>query len=121
MDQEKQLNVAHVDSEKDEPCARHEEENTVLDRHHAEYLLRRHGTTDLDPLPSADPLDPLNWPTWRKNVYLVIFSFHGMMAGFLAAGLVPAFAMMAEAYGKSLAAVAYLVSAQVSVDSNIRQ
>lgn len=85
----------------------------VFNHHHADYLLQRHGTTDLDPLPSADPLDPLNWPTWRKNTYLAIFAFHGMMAGFLAAGLVPASALMADAYGKSLTAVSYLVSAQV--------
>lgn len=32
---------------------------------HKEYLIRRHGTSDLDPLPSEDPADPYNWPRWR--------------------------------------------------------
>lgn len=32
---------------------------------HREYLIGRHGTVDLEPLPSMDPIDPLNWPTWR--------------------------------------------------------
>ena len=37
---------------------------------HREYLLARHGTLDLDPLPSASPADPYNWPRWkvRHNV-----------------------------------------------------
>ncbi len=32
---------------------------------HREYLVKRHGTYELDPLPSADPNDPLNLPAWR--------------------------------------------------------
>jgi hypothetical protein len=32
---------------------------------HKEYLLQRHGTLDLDPLPSASPADPYNWPRWK--------------------------------------------------------
>ncbi len=30
-----------------------------------EYLLMRHKTLDLNPLPCADPADPLNWPAWK--------------------------------------------------------
>jgi hypothetical protein len=29
------------------------------------YLVQRHGTYELDPLPSADPADPYNWPAWK--------------------------------------------------------
>lgn len=29
------------------------------------YLIQRHGTYELDPLPSADPADPYNWPEWK--------------------------------------------------------
>lgn len=36
-----------------------------LSPEHMEYLMRRHGTTDLDPLPTMDPADPLNWPSWK--------------------------------------------------------
>lgn len=32
---------------------------------HRDYLLARHGTVDLVPLPSMDPADPLNWPAWK--------------------------------------------------------
>jgi len=32
---------------------------------HREYLMQRHGTLNLDPLPSANPADPLNWPDWK--------------------------------------------------------
>lgn len=32
---------------------------------HREYLLARHKTLDLVPLPTMDPADPLNWPTWK--------------------------------------------------------
>lgn len=36
-----------------------------LSPEHREYLISRHGTTDLSPLPSMDPADPLNWPSWK--------------------------------------------------------
>jgi hypothetical protein len=36
---------------------------------HRDYLMRRHGTLDLNPLPSVDPADPLNWT--QTKVYLV--------------------------------------------------
>lgn len=31
------------------------------------YLLSRHGTLDLDPLPHPDSTDPLNWPLWKVS------------------------------------------------------
>lgn len=36
-----------------------------LSEAHREYLLQRHGTLDLDPLPSAFHADPYNWPRWK--------------------------------------------------------
>jgi hypothetical protein len=32
---------------------------------HREFLLWRHKTVDLNPLPTMDPADPLNWPSWK--------------------------------------------------------
>ena len=32
-----------------------------------QYLLQRHGTLELNPKPSADPEDPLNWPSWKVH------------------------------------------------------
>lgn len=34
---------------------------------HRDYLIARHGTADLDPLPTMDPADPLNWPAWKVS------------------------------------------------------
>lgn len=44
-----------------------------LSKPHRDYLLERHGTLDLDPIPSMDPADPYNWPTWK-----VSDSFHSL-------------------------------------------
>lgn len=41
-----------------------------LTNSHKEYLLSRHGTLELDPLPSQDPADPLNWPRWKASLSL---------------------------------------------------
>ena len=35
---------------------------------HRDYLMARHGTTDLNPLPTMDPADPLNWPSWKVGL-----------------------------------------------------
>lgn len=32
---------------------------------HREFLIERHGTLELDPIPSMDPADPYNWPSWK--------------------------------------------------------
>lgn len=40
-------------------------EASHLPNEHRQYLLQRHGTLTLDPLPSQDPADPYNWPDWK--------------------------------------------------------
>lgn len=45
------------------------EEVAMLSAEHRSYLLRRHGTLELDPVPGHGDADPYNWPTW-KVVYL---------------------------------------------------
>lgn len=32
---------------------------------HKNYILKRHKTLDLDPMPSTDPNEPYNWPRWK--------------------------------------------------------
>jgi len=32
-----------------------------ISQEHRDYLIQRHGTVDLDPIPTADPADPYNW------------------------------------------------------------
>lgn len=44
-----------------------------LSEPHREYLLKRHGTLDLDPIPSPSGADPYNWPA-RKVVCLSLFT-----------------------------------------------
>ncbi|KAH6896737.1 putative MFS transporter [Thelonectria olida] len=84
-----------------------------LSAEHAEYLLQRHGTLDLKPIPSAHHEDPYNWPAWKKNVNLVIVSFHAFMTTFGAASIIPAFGLLAEYFGKSVQEASYLVSFQI--------
>lgn len=43
-----------------EPAAK-----SSLSADHQEYLLRRHHTLTLDPLPGPGDADPFNWPTWQ--------------------------------------------------------
>lgn len=38
-----------------------------ISKPHQEYLLERHGTLELDPIPSMDPADPYNWPGWKVS------------------------------------------------------
>lgn len=113
------LSSLAMDNEKVQTQSVHEEavqEGSVrqLSVAHRDYLLQRHGTIDLEPCPTADPADPLNWAEWRKNIYLALVAFHGFQAGFMAAGLVPAVGLMVVDYGKSPSAISYLVSSMVS-------
>lgn len=38
---------------------------TELAPRHREYLIQRHGTLELDPVPAMDDADPYNWPLWK--------------------------------------------------------
>jgi hypothetical protein len=79
-----------------------------------QYLMMRHGTLELDPLPSSSPRDPLNWPTWKKDVHVLMVAFHAMMTTFTAASIIPGFHSFASKYGTSIEQASYLTSAQVS-------
>lgn len=39
---------------------------------HREYLLQRHGTFELDPVPAMDDADPYNWPAWKVSFSVAI-------------------------------------------------
>jgi hypothetical protein len=49
---------------------------SLLSEQHRDYLLQRHGTLDLDPIPSMDPADPYNWPSWKVGGSLLCTPFH---------------------------------------------
>lgn len=78
-----------------------------------EYLLQRHGTLDLDPMPRPTPDDPLNWPTWYKNLQIMQMAFMGFLATFMAAGISTAYEDMAERYGMTVHEQLYLTSAMI--------
>ena len=79
-----------------------DENLSELSREHIDYLMQRHGTVDLDPLPSMDPEDPLNWPTWRKNYEILIIAFQCFLGNYFSASLTPAYEDMAVQYGVCL-------------------
>ncbi|KAF1981651.1 synaptic vesicle transporter [Aulographum hederae CBS 113979] len=84
-----------------------------LTEEHREYLLQRHGTLDLDPLPSKDPADPLNWPSWTKLANLLTVSFLCLSGGFISAGVIPANEMIAESLQITLQQASYVASIQI--------
>lgn len=36
-----------------------------LSPEHREYLMQRHGTLELNPMPGYGDADPYNWPQWK--------------------------------------------------------
>ncbi|CAM1505899.1 Fc.00g115360.m01.CDS01 [Cosmosporella sp. VM-42] len=82
---------------------------------HQQYLLERHGTTDLDPMPRMSDDDPLNWPKWKKNTNLALVSFHSMMATFTAASIQCAFVDIAADLNVSVHKASYLSSLVIAV------
>jgi len=87
---------------------------TELSPEHQSYLVKRHGSIQLDPLPSSDPAEPLNWPDWKKDLEILLIAFQTFSSTFMAAGLTPAFEYMSEAYGITVPTAAYLTSAQIA-------
>ncbi|KAB8298136.1 hypothetical protein EYC80_001892 [Monilinia laxa] len=87
----------------------------ALSEEHRQYLLSRHGTLDLDPLPSPSDADPYNWSNRKKVINLVLVAIHACMSTFTAAAIIPAYANIAEDLGVSLQRVTYLTSLQIAI------
>ncbi|KAI9879913.1 MAG: hypothetical protein M1830_006580 [Pleopsidium flavum] len=87
--------------------------NPSISEEHEEYLLGRHGTLELTPLPSFPPEDPLNWPGWKKDTQLLMVAFHAMVTTFTAAGIIPGFPTFAKRYGTSIEEASYLASVEI--------
>jgi hypothetical protein len=45
-----------------------------LSAEHRQYLLDRHGTYDLDPVPDMGEADPYNWPQWKAVLPIPLHS-----------------------------------------------
>ncbi|KAE8151135.1 major facilitator superfamily domain-containing protein [Aspergillus avenaceus] len=94
-------------SQLDEACS-------ALSPSHRDYLLKRHGTIDLDPLPSLSGADPYNWPMWKKLTNPILVAFHACMATFTAS-IIPAYEDIAIDLNVSLQRASYLTSLQIAV------
>ncbi|KAJ0414458.1 major facilitator superfamily domain-containing protein [Aspergillus carlsbadensis] len=90
-------------------------EASTLSEQHQAYLIERHGTLDLDPIPSMDPADPYNWPLWKKSCNLALVAFHACMGTFTAAAIIPAYEEIVEDVGVSIQRVSYLTSLQIAI------
>ncbi|KAJ5605404.1 hypothetical protein N7510_008185 [Penicillium lagena] len=88
---------------------------THLSEEHRQYLLARHGTLDLDPIPDMNDADPYNWPRWRKIINLALVAFHAMMSTFTAAAILSAFVNISTDLHVSLQRTSYLVSLFIAV------
>ncbi|KAL1304083.1 hypothetical protein AAFC00_000518 [Neodothiora populina] len=86
-----------------------------LPQEHRDYLLARHGTLDLDPVPDMGDQDPYNWPTWKKTTNLVLVALGAMVATMNAAAIIPAYEDLSEALGVSLQRTSYLTSLQIAI------
>ncbi|KAJ5547410.1 hypothetical protein N7494_004995 [Penicillium frequentans] len=89
--------------------------SSVLSESHKSYLIERHGTLDLDPIPSMDPADPYNWPGWKKVTNLSLVAFHACMGTFTAAAIICAYENIALDLGVSIQRVSYLTSLQIAI------
>ncbi len=70
--QQKRDSESIVGTAKNDSEASHVEEMaasnaTLLSPEHVKFLMRRHGTLNLNPVPSMNPADPLNWPSWKVH------------------------------------------------------
>ncbi|KAL4891469.1 MFS multidrug transporter [Aspergillus ambiguus] len=88
--------------------------STLSDQHRA-YLMQRHGTLNLDPIPSMHPGDPLNWPLWKRLTNLLLVSFHAFMGTFSAASIIPAYEQISKDLGVSMQKASYLTSLTIAI------
>ncbi|KAI9039540.1 MFS general substrate transporter [Aspergillus affinis] len=59
------------------------------------------------------PNNPRNWAQWKKNAHILMVPFHSMIATLMAAGIIPAYDMMAEEYNVTVPEASYLTSIQI--------
>ncbi|GJN72158.1 hypothetical protein PLICBS_006230 [Purpureocillium lilacinum] len=99
--------AGHVDDSHDEGVG--------LTDSHREYLLRRHGTVELDPVPSPSDDDPLNWSRPKKDLNLFFVAFHSFIGLFTASAIQCTFVSIAEDLQVSVQDASYLVSVFIAI------
>ncbi|KAG5420440.1 hypothetical protein I9W82_002321 [Candida metapsilosis] len=90
-----------------------ESQDISISEEHKQYLIAKHGTYDLRPLPTMSDDDPLNWSNAMKFLQLGMVAFHGFMGTFMASGIVPSYGKYSELLGKPVPRISYLTSAQI--------
>ncbi|OKL55821.1 hypothetical protein UA08_08814 [Talaromyces atroroseus] len=98
-------------------------ESSNLSPEYREYLISRHGTIELDPLPDMTDADPYNWPKWMasqtlsffKITNLTLVAFHAMMGTFTAAAIMAAFINIAADLNVSVQRASYLTSLVIAI------
>ncbi|CAG9956747.1 unnamed protein product [Clonostachys rosea f. rosea IK726] len=128
MEKVGELNIAseHLESQDEHSdTSRQPTTNTAvvaqMTEEHKNYILKRHKTLDLDPMPSADPNEPYNWPRWKSRINLFLIAFHALMIGFVAGSPIPAFEAFANDFDVSIDAAAYIVSIQARLFTLLRK
>ncbi|KAK5053689.1 hypothetical protein LTR84_001650 [Exophiala bonariae] len=77
----------------------------IPDQHTSNPSLLKHdnsGKFVLVPQPSDDPNDPLNWPRWRKEMFIVSAIWGVTCVGAIGPLLAPAYVQLAETWNVSL-------------------
>ncbi|TGJ83166.1 hypothetical protein E0Z10_g5593 [Xylaria hypoxylon] len=92
-----------------------DESQTSIPEAHRQYIIDRHGTDQLDPLPDFNDADPYNWPRPKKWLNLFFIAFHAFMATFTAASIQSAFENIAIDLHVSIQEASYLVSLVIAV------
>ncbi|KAK4169922.1 major facilitator superfamily domain-containing protein [Cladorrhinum sp. PSN259] len=90
--------------------------STVVNRR-IKYGQGKFGNIELVPQPSDDPDDPLNWPTWRKELNFYSLMLFVAMTGVLKTILMTVNAQLAESYEVSYTAVAALTGVPLILSS----
>lgn len=80
-----------------------------------QYLTNRHGTVDIDPMPSARDADPYNWPRSKKLSVLFLLAFHCMVSNLSMTALIPAYTQLADEFGMTAHDCTYLTLIQVII------
>lgn len=77
---------------------------------HASRYVEDVSASSPDTLP---PDAPINWPAWKRNTQIIMVGIHSMAGVFMAAGIIPGYEELAEAYKISVPQASYLTSVQV--------
>ncbi|KAJ7935430.1 major facilitator superfamily domain-containing protein [Mycena leptocephala] len=103
---------ADLKKSEDRHVIEHQKEDAdPLSPEHREYILQRHGTLDIEPLPSMNDADP----NLKKIINLVLIAFHAMMATFTAASIQSAFVDIAKDLHIPVQTATYLTSLVIAI------